>query len=202
MGRITTEEQLRALIPDPPARAWDKEIAHLDGGCREILAASPFCVLSTADADGRCDASARGGPPGFTAVLDDEHLALPDFRGNRRLDSLRNVLANPNVGLVFLVPGANETLRVNGAATLTTDADVLEATRRGASAPPRLAIVVAVETAFVHCGKAPHRAGLWDPTSWAEHPVSFAEVRAAQSRGREDPDATRARWAQILVDEL
>lgn len=199
---VTTLDELRALVAAPPERAWDKEVDHLDAGCRAVLAASPFCVLSTADADGRCDASPRGGPPGFCAALDEHRLALPDFRGNRRVDSLRNVLENPHVGLLFLVPGANETLRVNGTATLTTDPEVLEATREGASAPPRLAVVVRVETAFVHCAKAPFRAGLWDPASWPQDVPSFAAVYAAHRSTTVEADMTEARWAAGLRESL
>ena len=202
MSEITTLEQLRELIPEPPARSWDKEVGHLDPGCRDVLAASPFCVLSTADAAGRCDASPRGGPPGFCAALDDRRLALPDFKGNKRVDSLRNVLENPHVGLLFLVPRRNETLRINGSATLTTDPEVLEATRAGASAPPRLAVVVEVETAFVHCSKAPHRAGLWDPSSWAQELPDFVEIYAAHRSDPVDPRETEAGWAAMLETDL
>jgi PPOX class probable FMN-dependent enzyme len=138
---IETEEQLRELIP---ARARtrlssNKELDHLDAHARAWIEASPFVLLATADADGHCDVSPRGGPPGWVRVLDERRLALPDAPGNRRLDSAHNVLENPRCGLIFLVPGRTETLRVNGRACLTRDpapirfADVLEDTLCSAS---------------------------------------------------------------------
>ena len=124
-GRIGDEQALRAIVPDSPQRAWDKEQPAIDEDCAAFIAASPFAVLASADADGRCDASPRGGPPGFVSVLDPARLAVPDYTGNRRQDSHRNVLANPQVGVRFFVPGVKETLRVNGRATLSTDQALL-----------------------------------------------------------------------------
>src|SRR4051812_44671191 len=123
---ISDEAQLRELVPDPPQRAWDKEQDHLSAPAAAFVAASPFLVLATSAADGRCDASPRGGPPGFALVLGERRIVLPDYRGNRRQDSHRNILENPQVGLVFLVPGVKETLRVNGTATISTDAALRE----------------------------------------------------------------------------
>jgi PPOX class probable FMN-dependent enzyme len=197
MTEVTSEAGLRAIVPEPPARAWTKEVDRLDGDYAAFVAASPFCVLATADADGRCDASPRGGPPGFAALLEPRRLVLPDYKGNRRQDSHRNILANPFVGIVFFVPGVKETLRVNGSARLTTDADVLARLATG-GAPPALAIDVAIETAFVHCGKASHRSGLWgeDPPQPA---VSLAAARARQSG--ETVEEVEARWAAGFTPE-
>lgn len=193
---IQDEAALRGVVPDPPQRAWDKERDHLDAHCAAFLAISPFAVLATAGADGRCDASPRGGPPGFAQVAGPDRLVLPDYTGNRRQDSHRNILANPHVGLVFFVPAVKETLRVNGTARLSDDPALL-ATLTTGGAPPKLAIDVAVETAFVHCGKAPHRAGLWDPSTWPSG-VSLAAARA--NPGEETPDEVTERWEASYRD--
>jgi PPOX class probable FMN-dependent enzyme len=190
MSVVTTEAELRDLVPAPPQRAWDKEVDHVDEHVAAFLAASPFCVLATSGAEGRCDASPRGGPPGFCVRLDPHRLAMADYNGNRRQDSNRNLLENAHAGLVFLVPGVKETLRVNGRASLTTDADVLAALPTGGR-PPRLALVIEVETCFVHCGKALHRSELWSPGTWPQD-VSLLRARAAQ--GGETVEAVEARW--------
>jgi PPOX class probable FMN-dependent enzyme len=192
---IADESELRALVPDPPAKAWEKESSEIDADSAAYIALSPFAVLATADEDGRCDASPRGGPPGFVAVLDPGRIALPDYTGNRRQDSHRNILANPFVGLVFFVPGVRETLRLNGRATLSSDARLLASLATG-GAPPKLAIEVTVETVFVHCGKAPVRSGIWDPSSWPEG-VSLAGARA---RNGETAEQVEARWASSYED--
>lgn len=163
---VTTVEDLREeLYPEPPAKAWAKEIPSLDEHCREFIERSPLAFLGTSDAQGRCDVTPRGGPPGFARVLGPERLAFADLTGNRRLDALRNVLENPYVGLVFLIPGLRETLRVNGRAYLTRDPEVL----RVCDVPGRtadLAVGIVVETAFLHCAKALIRSKLWQPESW------------------------------------
>lgn len=193
---LDNETALRAIVPDPPARAWDKERPLIDKDCAAFIAASPFAVLASADEDGRCDASPRGGPPGFASVLDPHRLAIPDYTGNRRQDSDRNVLANPYVGLVFFVPGVKETLRVNGRAALCTDPELLAALATGGQ-PPKLALVIEVETAFIHCGKALHRSELWNPSSWPED-VSLVRARA---RAAGEPEAeVRARWDAGFTD--
>ncbi len=193
---VSDEQSLREIVPDPPQGAWDKEQPLIDEGCVEFIAASPFAVLATADADGRCDASPRGGPPGFATVLDPGRLAIPDYTGNRRQDSHRNVLDNPHVGLVFFVPGVKETLRVNGRASLSTDAELLARLATG-GAMPKLALEVAVETAFIHCGKALHRSELWDPATW---PEDVSLVRARARAGGETEAAVRARWRKGFED--
>jgi PPOX class probable FMN-dependent enzyme len=195
--RIADETSLRELIPEPPQRAWDKEEDHLDETCRAFLAASPFAVLATSATDGRCDASPRGGPPGFAIALEPKRLALPDYSGNRRQDSNRNILENPHVGLVFFVPGTKETLRVNGRATLSTDPDLCARLASG-GAPPKLAIDIAVDVAFVHCGKYAVRSEVWDPSTWPER-VSLAANRA-KSDGQGGIEGTEARWQASYDD--
>lgn len=175
---VTTVEELREdLYPAPPAKAWAKEIPFLDEHCRDFVERSPLAFLGTSDAEGRCDVTPRGGPPGFARVLGPDRLAFADLTGNRRLDALRNVLENPQVGLVFLIPGLRETLRINGRAYLTRDPAIL----RACDVPARtadLAVGIVVETAFLHCAKALIRSKLWEPDSWpaSEELPSPAEI--------------------------
>jgi uncharacterized protein len=161
---VTTLEQLRAIYPPPKERTLRKVQDHLDGHCRGFIALSPFVLVATASAAGWCDVSPKGGPPGFVEVPSQHHLLIPDATGNRLLDGLQNLLENPQVGLVFLIPGLGETLRVNGAARMTTDPALIGGATGGK--PARLAIVVEVREAYIHCAKALIRSELWDPESW------------------------------------
>ncbi|MDQ3756725.1 MAG: pyridoxamine 5'-phosphate oxidase family protein [Actinomycetota bacterium] len=164
---IGSVDELRELYPPPKQRALDKEISTLDDHCRAFVGLSPLVLMGTAGADGRCDVSPRGGPPGFVAVLDERRLAIPDLPGNLRLDSLRNIVENPRVGLLFVIPGLDETLRVEGRAWIVQDDDVLEHCKvRGKRRA--VAIGVEVETAFVHCAKAFRRGEIWDPEAWPD----------------------------------
>ena len=165
MTRIGTLDELAALYPAPSERVRTKKRRTLDDGLRAVLALSPFVLLATADADGRCDVSPRGGPPGFVRALDDRHVALPDLNGNHLIDSLRNIVANPHAGLLVVVPGHDETVRIDGPAYLTTDADVL-ARFDGELRRPTLAVVIEVDAVFTHCAKAFKRGGLWQPATW------------------------------------
>jgi PPOX class probable FMN-dependent enzyme len=163
---ITSAEQLEAIVGLPTGLAVTKERSVLTDIDRAWLAATPFCVLATSDADGRCDASPKGDPPGrLVHVVDDATIALAERPGNRRVDGYRNVLANPYVGLDFLVPGRGDTLRVNGRARLLTDAPYLDALAVDGKRPV-LVLEVQVETVFFHCAKAFLRSRLWDPESW------------------------------------
>ena len=155
---------LRRHYADPNPVVAAKAIDHIDDKSRELIALSPFAVLATTGPRGS-DASPRGGPPGFAAVLDERRLALGDLAGNRRLDSFENVLDNPAVGLLFLVPGMGETLRINGRATLTTDPAVLDACAFPGT-QPKLALGIDVDEVFLHCAKAFRRSRLWDPDTW------------------------------------
>jgi uncharacterized protein len=163
---VTTAEELRGdLYPEPTGLVWDKEVPAIDHHLRDFLARSPLAFLATSDAAGRGDVSPRGGPPGFVRVLDERRLAFADLTGNRRIDSLRNILENPQVGMLFVIPGLRETLRLNGRAYLTRDPEVL----RTCDVPGRtadLAVGVAVETAFLHCAKAFIRGEVWNPGTW------------------------------------
>jgi uncharacterized protein len=165
--RIDSLEDLRGLIPPPDAPAVHKDIDRVDGHCRAFIARSPFCVLASVGADGRCDASPRGGPPGFVKVLDDRRLALPDYPGNRRLDSWSNIVATGHLQLIFFVPNMLETLRISGRGCLTRDPELL-ASLGGPDRPPPLALGVEVEVAFLQCGKSLKRSALWQPATWPE----------------------------------
>ncbi len=165
---VTSLDELRALVGgEPSGLAVKKQIGALDGHCRAVIAHAPFVLVATADADGRCDVSPKGDAPGFVHVLDDHHLAIPDRPGNRRLDGMRNVLANPHVGLLFLVPGRDETLRVNGRASIVRDAALLARMAVGGKVP-LLALGVEVEEVFIHCAKALRRSGLWQTAKWPD----------------------------------
>jgi PPOX class probable FMN-dependent enzyme len=162
---VTQEQELRDLLGTPGPRSVLKERADLDHHCRAFIALSPFVLIATAGPDGQCDVSPKGDAAGFVHVLDSKRLVIPDRPGNKRFDGMRNILANPHVGLLFLVPGRQETLRVNGRAFITRDPRLLEAcTAQGKV--PSLAIGVEVEQAFVHCPKAFLRSHLWTSEKW------------------------------------
>jgi PPOX class probable FMN-dependent enzyme len=164
---VTTEAELRALIGEPSTLALAKELGALDVHCRDFIARAPFLLLATSNAAGRCDVSPKGDGPGFVLVLDEHRLLIPDRPGNKRLDGMRNLLENPHVGLIFLVPGVEETLRVNGRAWIVRDEDLLARCEvRGKV--PSLGIGVEVEEAFIHCAKAFKRSGLWEPARWPD----------------------------------
>jgi PPOX class probable FMN-dependent enzyme len=165
----------------------DKSRPKIDPKAADFVAASPFVVLATTSPAG-VDASPRGGPPGFVAVLDEHHLAFGDLAGNNRLDSYSNIVEHPQVGMLFLVPGVGETLRINGRARVTTDPSTLERTAIG-GVEPKVAVVVEVEECFIHCAKALRRSGLWSPDSWATEAArpSAAEVIADQFQLDIDP---------------
>jgi PPOX class probable FMN-dependent enzyme len=162
---ITSEQELRDLYGHPGERAVAKERPVLNADCRAFIAHAPFLVMGTAGADGRCDVSPKGDAPGFVHVLDERHLAIPDRLGNNRLDGLRNILENDHVGLIFFIPGREDTLRVNGRARIARDEALLDRLAVNGKRPVT-ALVVEVEQAFMHCARAFKRAGLWEPARW------------------------------------
>ncbi|MCP3783593.1 pyridoxamine 5'-phosphate oxidase family protein [Micromonospora sp. A3M-1-15] len=162
---ITSPEELAELLGAPGQRARDKERTVLHERDREWLAASPFCLVATAGADGSCDVSPKGDPAGFTLVLDETTIAIPERPGNRRADGYRNILANPHVGLLFLIPGRTDTLRINGRARLVADAPYF-ADMEVKGHRPVLAVEVSIEQIFYHCAKAFLRSELWRPETW------------------------------------
>ena len=178
---VTSEETLRALVGRPSELALKKQIAALDPHCRDFIAHAPFVLVATANAAGQCDVSPKGDAPGFVRVLDDRHLAIPDRPGNKRLDGMRNILENPHVGLIFLIPGRRETLRVNGRARVVRDEALLQRMAVHGKRP-QLAIVVDVEECFLHCAKAFLRSRLWQPDQWPD-------------------DSAVAPMAQMLLDQ-
>jgi PPOX class probable FMN-dependent enzyme len=201
MSTLDSESALRALYAAPGERALRKQLDRLDEHCRRFIAISPFLVLSSGDAEGRMDASPRGGAPGFVKALDDHTLLIPDSKGNNRLDSLANLLRSPGVGLLFLVPGVDETLRVNGRASLSTDAKHLEACADERRRPP-LAIVVEVEDAYLHCAKALMRAKLWDPAARVERGVlpTMNQMIQDQIGQKGEPESEAAMRARYQAD--
>ena len=201
-SEITTPDELTALVGEPTPRVRDKVRPALHALDREWLAASPFCLVATADAAGRCDVSPKGDPAGQLAhVLDDRTLAIAERPGNRRVDGFRNVLANPHVGLIFLLPGRDDTLRVNGRARLVADApffdDLVVKGHR-----PVLALVVEVEEVFHHCAKAFLRSSLWDPTTW-DAPVPPRPVIAQTlEQPEESLEALAAYYGPAYAEKL
>jgi PPOX class probable FMN-dependent enzyme len=167
MDFITTHEQLRSIYKTPGATAVRKELRRLDEHCRVFIERSPFVLIGSSDRDGNADVTPKGDKPGFTLVLDDTTIAIPDRPGNNRLDTLENILVNPAVGLLFLIPGMNETLRVNGHARLTADAALCERLAVDGKTP-QCVVVVTVGAAYLHCAKAFLRSGLWEPSTWME----------------------------------
>ena len=166
-GVITTEAELRRLYRRPSAIVHQKVLGQLDHHARTFIAAAPFVLIGTTSPDGTGDVSPKGGPPGFVVVLDDHRLAIADLSGNNLLDSISNIVLGSGIGLLFLVPGVEETLRVNGHACLTTDPSVLDACavkdRR-----PKAAIGVTVTQQYMHCAKAFRRSDLWNPPTWPD----------------------------------
>lgn len=183
---VTTYAQLRELHGEPLARVRDKARTTLNDIHRAWIAQSPFCVIATAASDGTCDASPKGDPPGFARVVDDTTVAVPDRPGNKRIDGFRNVLANPHVGLLFVVPGRGDTLRVNGRARLLSDAPYFDdMVVRGHR--PRLAVEVSVEEVYFHCAKAFMRSRLWEPESWTPESVPSRPQIAKRLERPDDP---------------
>lgn len=164
---IHSEEELKSLSVPPSELVRNKAIAHLDHHCRDFIAKSPLLFISTSDSAGECDVSPRGDAPGFVYICDDTHLVIPERPGNRRYDSLLNILQNSHAGLIFIIPGLEETLRINGKACLIRDPELLE--RMSAQNKiPLLGIGVEVEECYIHCAKSFKRSHLWDPEYWLQ----------------------------------
>jgi PPOX class probable FMN-dependent enzyme len=185
MGEVTSHEELRELLGTPLPRAAQKDRPRLHDLDRQWLAASPFCLVATAGADGRCDVSPKGDPPGFTLVLDDTTIAIPERPGNRRADGFHNIIDNPHVGLIYLLPGRGDTLRINGKARLVRDADFFDRMIVKGHRP-LLALIVDIEEVFYHCSKAFLRSALWKPETW--NPVA-APTRPEIAKTLEAPEA-------------
>jgi len=179
---VTSEQELRDMLGLPRERSLLKERHALDQHFRAFIAQSPFLLMATSGRDGTCDVSPKGDAPGFVLVLDDRRIVIPDRPGNKRFDGMQNLLVNPHLGLIFFVPGRDETLRINGRAWITKDPDLLaRCVAQGKT--PQLAIGVEVEQCFLHCAKAFLRSKLWRHDEWPA------------------PDAL-ASMAQVLHDQI
>lgn len=181
-AHVTSEAELREIVGHPSERVRDKARSRLGDTHRAWLAGSPFCLIATAAADGSCDVSPKGDPPGFVKVLDDTTVVVPERKGNRRVDGFLNLLSNPWVGMLSVVPGRGDTLRINGRGRLVREApffdDLVVAGHR-----PLLALVVDVEEAFFHCSKAFLRSQLWDTETWRPDTLpSRAEIARTLER--------------------
>lgn len=204
---LSSEAELRELYREPSRLVKGKKVQRLDDVTRAFIAASPFCLLATSDADGRCDVSPKGGPSGFVKVLDERRVALPDLNGNNLIDSLINIVGNPHAALLLLIPGKDETLRIDGLASVTTDPEVLalwdDELRR-----PKAAVGIEVEAAFIHCAKAFRRGRVWDAGSWADYEGApdGCDLIVSQMQLAHDPAELRAGfeegYRQGLADDL
>ncbi len=202
---IRDEATLREMIGKAEGLAAKKSLRRLDRYCRQFIGLSPFLVIGTQSADGRADVSPRGDPAGFVQVLDDQRIAIPERPGNKRLDTLTNILENPAVGLLFMIPGFEETLRINGRATLSRDPHLLERMTIH-NRPPKVAILVRVEEAFLHCAKAFKRSNLWDPAARADRKVMpslgrmiLEQVAEAERDSR--PDESKVEQIDQAIEE-
>jgi uncharacterized protein len=200
---ITTVAELEAVVGTPIKRVADKVRPALHPVDRIWLAHSPICLVATSDADGRCDVSPKGDPAGLIAhVVDDRTLAIPERPGNRRVDGYRNILVNPHVGLIFIVPGRGGTLRVNGRARIMRDAPYFDAMVVKGHRPV-LALEVAIEEVFYHCPKAFMRSALWEPETWnPDGPPPHAQIAKAVERPDESVEELEAYYGPSYTEKL
>ncbi len=198
---IADEQSLRSLFPATHALAIQKFQTSLGAHAQAFIERSPFLCIGTQHLDGKADVSPRGDPPGFVRILDPRTLAIPDRPGNNRLDSLTNILANPSVGLLFIIPGFDDTLRVNGQARLVTDPELLESMRVN-DRLPTLAIVVDVAEVFMHCAKAFRRSHLWEPDHFQDRSEmpSLIKIILDETSGAPGEDAMRKIDADLEAD--
>jgi uncharacterized protein len=183
---IVTRSRLRELSKQPSSRAQGKVIDHIDAICRRFIAACPFVMVASRGEDGRMDLSPKGDPPGFVTVLDEKTIAIPDRPGNHRLDTFENLLTHSEVGLLFMIPGNGDTLRVSGTGRIVRDSS-LAARLAVHGKPPELVLVVSVEEAFMHCPKCIIRSRLWSPEHWPDrlNVPSLAEAIVAHAKPSE-----------------
>jgi uncharacterized protein len=194
--RVADEQDLTAIVGVPHPTVFRKATTALHELDKIWLRHSPMCLIATSAADGTCDVSPKGDPPGFALVLDDSTLAIPDRPGNRRADGWRNVLGNPHVGLMFLVPGRGDSLRINGRATLVKDAPFFDRMIVKGHRP-RLALLVQTEEVYFHCAKSFLRGHVWDPETWAPDAVpSRAVISKATERTTESLESLEQRYGR------
>jgi hypothetical protein len=202
---ITATEQLWELVGEPLPRVIAKEAPELDQRARDFIGSTPLLVMATTGADGSCDAGPKGGPAGFVRTLSATRLLVPDFPGNRRFDGVQNIVDRPGIGLLFVVPGISETLRVNGFARLTRDPALLAACEVDGRRP-WFVVDVAVHQVFSHCGKAFVRSRLWEPATWpdplAVRSPSHSIAGLAEEERRDEADVRRQVEASYVPDVL
>lgn len=180
---IDTRERLRSFVKEPNHRVRNKVIDHIDDICARFIAASPFVVIASRGMDDVLDLSPRGDPPGFVAVVDEKTIVIPDRLGNNRTDTFENLLVHPEIGLLFMIPGHGDTLRVSGTGRIVRDAS-LQAALSVAGKAPNLLLAVTVERAFLHCAKSTTRSHLWQPERWPDRTrvASLAEAMVAHGK--------------------
>lgn len=190
---ITSEDDLRLVVGHAPQRAIDKVVRVIDEHSRSFIAHAPFVFVASAGTGGMLDVSPKGDPAGFVKVLDEKTLAIPDRLGNRRLDTYRNILQNPNVGLIFVIPGVTYTLRISGKAIIVRDIELRETMAIKGKQPDHV-LVVAVEHVLSHCPKCMIRSGLWEPGAWPDTSdlPSFAETLIAHAKLAETVEEMQA----------
>jgi len=195
--KISDEARLREIVGEPIPIVRDKEMPRLDKYCRQFIEMSPFLCLGTVGADGHIDMSPRGDPPGFVQVLDDTTILIPDRQGNQRVDSMQNIIDNPRIGLIFFLPGVEETLRIRGRVSITSDSDLLGPLALNGKTP-KLGFLIKIDQVFFQCAKALIRSKLWDPATpikRSEFPP-FAQITRDQRR----PDAEIAE-VEAMIQE-
>ena len=204
-NRVTDQPMLRTFIGDPLPLAVNKEMPHLDESSRRFLSMSTILFISSVGTDGKADVSPRGDPPGFIKILDERTIAIPDRPGNRRVDTMSNILSNPgsSVGLIFLVPGVDEVMRASGRASVSSDPTLLTEMAVNGKAP-KLAVVIALDEVFFHCGKALKRARLWDPAMRIDRKAfpSMAELIHEQRRSDQPLEKIETFVANNYKNEL
>jgi PPOX class probable FMN-dependent enzyme len=198
---VTSQGELREIFKMPSERAVLKERRALDEHDRAFIAAAPFLLLATANAAGQCDVSPKGDAPGFVLVLDDRHLVIPDRPGNNRLDGMSNIVENPHVGMIFLVPGREETLRINGRASIIRDEEILDRAAVMGKRPP-VGIGVEVEECYLHCPKAFRRSKLWEPEQWPDRKALPSMARVLWDQLPVKPAATLEEYERASEEGL
>ena len=191
---ITSVDDIRSAIGEPLAAAVAKVVDRLDDVCRAFIERSPFIVMASANSNGELDISPKGDPEGFVQVLDEKYLAIPDRPGNRRIDTFQNLLDNPHVAIIFIIPGKGETLRVSGEARIVRDKALRESMAVNGRVP-EFAVVVRVEEAMIHCPKCMVRSKLWQPEAWPDHSgtASVAEAVVVHANLDITPEEFKAR---------
>lgn len=200
---ITSIDEVTDVIGEPTEVVLAAVTDHLDDICRAYIATSPFCFIATANPDGYLDVSPKGDPAGFVQVLDDKHVAIPDRPGNRRADTLHNLLKDPRVGLIFIIPGKRETLRISGEARIVRDQKLRDSMAVNGKAPA-FAIVVHVDRVFSHCPKCMVRSKLWEPDAWPDLAGTASHAAAVIKHGNLPltEDELRAEVEKAGITEL